>query len=173
MKGVLLFIIFSGCAWGGVYQYTRLKGRSALLTELADMTLRLEKVMGQQGLTLKEALEWIKAANPGNIQEKFADHMLQCWENPRSLPKDWAAAASRLPDADKSFILLEEREVNWLKTLPVDQARMLADPDRRLRSWVEVWQAAARTAQEKYRTRGPLSAKLGILIGAAVVALML
>ena len=67
MKGLLIFIVFSCCAWGGVYLYRYLKERADTLEALAEAITSLAEAMDQDGLTLREGLQWLQGA--GGRQE--------------------------------------------------------------------------------------------------------
>ena len=63
IKGLLIWIVFSCCAWGGFYLYRYLKERAETLETLADTVAALAEAMDQDGLTLKEALQWLQSAS--------------------------------------------------------------------------------------------------------------
>ncbi len=173
MKGFLIFTVFSCCAWGGVYLYRYLKERAETLESLASTVTALAEAMEQDGLTLKEALQWLRGTSAQAQGHVLADRMLSAWACPGPLPQRWRETAERLCLEERGFKRLNPQEREWLKDMVEDQAAAAVDPNHARRGWVRKWQERARQAQEQYEKKGPLYGKLGILIGAALAILML
>ena len=173
IKGLLIWIVFSCCAWGGFYLYRYLKERAETLETLADTVAALAEAMDQDGLTLKEALQWLQSASAQGDGCALAGHMLSAWACPGPLPQRWSEAAERLCQQERGFRRLNAQEKAWLKAMVQDQAAAAMDPDHTKRGWVRKWQERGLKAREQYEKKGPLYGKLGLLIGAALAILML
>ena len=173
MKGLLIFIVFSCCAWGGVSLYRSLKERADTLEALAEAITSLAEAMDQDGLTLREGLQWLQGAGGRQEGRMLAGCLLSAWALPGPLPERWGEAAGRLCQHERGFRRLNPQEQEWLKHMIQDQAAASADPEHIRRGWVRQWQERALQARTQYEKKGPLYGKLGMLIGAALAILML
>lgn len=173
MKEFLIFTVFSCCAWGGVSLYRYLKERAEILESLAGTVTALAGVMDQDGLTLREALQWLQGAGGQKEGRLLANGLLSAWTLPGPLPQRWGEAAGQLCQRERGFRRLNAQEQEWLKHMIQDQAAASVDPEHIRRGWVRQWQERALQARTQYEKKGPLYGKLGMLIGAALAILML
>ena len=173
MKGFLILLIFSCCAWGGVHLCFMMRRRALVLSDMAASMGRLENRINQQKCTLREALEQLTATEKATAGKKMAERMLTIWQMSGSMAENWADTAQNLCREDADFRLLNEEEKLWLALLILDQADFSLQTEVSQAQWVLCWKNSAEEAQKRYQTQGILWSKLGLMVGLALAILML